>query len=281
MATAGSKRPHEAPLEVYPLSKPKLNLCLCAAMKGTVTIKEILDDVVAMNPKHEAAIAMFIQSFSCYACRSENHDYTTTHGVENLVNAIPCFFTYFCPRNLCTPKQAEIVRYASAVRAVIMHCIKKGYADKKDPDVKYCLKAIAAARKCQGRKIIDELSVLYVTKWWDSLQHKDKGNAEEIKIAPSIQAGEFDSSREPDFPVKLEEVRNDGWLINTNGFNPNNDDAPVFVRLPPKVAKLGMKGMQMSCMSLGYRNGEWQPFMTYTYASITPLANVYPYVCWD
>jgi hypothetical protein len=42
-----------------------------------------------------------------------------------------------------------------------------------------------------------------------------------------------------------------------------------------------MKGMQMSCMSLGYRNGEWQPFMTYTYASITPLANVYPYVCWD
>jgi hypothetical protein len=278
MATAGSKRP-QPPLRVYPLSRQKAKLSRCAAMKGTVTIKEILDDVLDMNPKYEAAIAIFIQSFTCHECRSENHDYTATHGVENLVNQIPFFFTGFCPRHLCTPKQAEIVRYASAMRAVVMHCIKKGYVDKKDPDVKHCLKAIAIARKCQGRKIISELSRLYVTKWWDNLQHKDKGNADE-KIAPSIHAGEFDSSRSPEFPVKLEEVRNDGWLINTNGFDRNDDDAPVFVRLPPEVAKLGMKGMQMSCMSLGYRNGEWQPFMTYTDSSIAPLANVYPPVCW-
>jgi hypothetical protein len=276
MATAGSKRSHEFSITVLPLSKPKLSRC--ATMKGTVTVQEILDDVLDMNPKHEAAIAVFRQSFSCHECGSLDHGYAKIHGPENLVGGIPVFFTYFCPREMCTPKQAEIVRYASAIRAVVMHCIKEGYLDQKDPDVKYCLKAIAVARKCQGRKIISELTLLYVTKWWDSLQHKDKGNAAE-KVVPSIWAGEFDSSRSPDCPVRLEEVRNDGWLLHTGGHDPYNHDAPVFVRLPPEVAKLGMQGMEMSCMSLGYRKGEWQPFPTYGCDSCAPLANVYPPSC--
>jgi hypothetical protein len=277
MATAGSKRPHECSY-VFP-SRPKPKLSRCVTMKGTVTVQEILDDVVDMNPKYEAAIAVFRSSLSCVAqeCRLEDHNYTKTHGVEYLESQIASFFTYFCARQLCTPKQAEIVRYASALRAVVMHCVKGGHFDKKDPDVKHCLKAIAVARKCQGRKIIDELTLLYVTKWWDNLQHKDKGSAE-AKIPPSISAGEFDSKRSPEFPVKLEEVREGGWLLNTNGFDPHNVDAPVFVRLPPEVAKLGMQGMEMSCMSLGYRNGEWQPFETYGCNSIAPLANVYPHV---
>jgi hypothetical protein len=278
MATAGSKRPlHDNTILIPSRSKPKLSRCV--SMKGTVTVQEILDDVLEMNPKYEAAIAVFRSSLSCVAqeCGSKNHNYTTTHGVEYLENQIASFFTYFCPRQMCTPKQAEIVRYASAMRAVVMHCIKEGHFDKKDPDVKHSLKAIAVARKCQGRKIISELSLLYVTKWWDSLQYKDKGIAHEY-IRPSILAGDFDSKRSPEFPVKLEEVRDDGWLLNTNGFDPHNIDAPVFVRLPPEVAKLGMQGMEFSCMSLGYRNGAWQPFETYGCNSIAPLANVYPCV---
>jgi hypothetical protein len=53
----------------------------------------------------------------------------------------------------------------------------------------------------------------------DGLQHKDKGNAEEM-IVPSIQAGEFDSEPFAGLSSPSFEVRNDGWLLNTNGCNP-------------------------------------------------------------
>jgi hypothetical protein len=93
-------------------------------MEGrTVTIKEILDDVLDMKPKHEAAIAIFIQSFSCHACRSFHHGYTTIHGVENLVRQIPFFFTGFCPEICARLNKLRLydTRYASAERADVIH----------------------------------------------------------------------------------------------------------------------------------------------------------------
>jgi hypothetical protein len=279
MATAGSKRPHEDSQADSLPSKPKLSRC--ANMKGTVTIHEILEDVLDKNPKHFAAISMFLDNCSCYDCKSHGHkdeDYTRMHDAENFVGGMCTFFTYVCPRELCTPDQAEMLRYASAMRAIVMHCIKKGYLDKEDPEVKDCLEGIAVARKLQGSKIIDEFKALSYAKWWDSLQQKDQGNAEEEEGA-STWGDRYESSRDLEMPVEVKEVRNDGWLLQPDKYedrSEGSDNAPVFVRLPPEVAKLGMKGMQMSCMSLGYRNGEWQPFNAYGEKACGPLANVYP-----
>jgi hypothetical protein len=176
MATAGSKRPHEVSLEVYPLSKPKLSLCRCATMKGTVTIKEILDEVIDMDPKHEAAIATFILCFSCHECRSVDHGYTTIHGVENLVNAIPSFFTYFCPRDLCTPKQAEIYDKTYARR----HALHK----KKDMLRRQTRRQVLS----QGHRPQESAKATtaeppFTTQVVDSLQHKDKGTEEMMFLA--------------------------------------------------------------------------------------------------
>jgi hypothetical protein len=271
-ATAGSKRSHEDSQSDSPSPEPKWTRC--TSMEGTVTLQEILDDVLDENPKHDPALSMFLESCSCHECHTYGHGgYTRKHGVESLTGEISGFFNYFCPRKLCTPWRKEMERFASALRAVVIHCIKEGYLHKKDLDVKCCLKTIAVARKLQGRKIIEELTTLYDTKWWDSLQQKEK---DEEKDASTF-GDAYESRRSSEMNVMVKEVRTDGWLLDIGscgyGFG-GKDDAPVFVRLPPEVAKLGMQDMSMSCMSLGYRNGEWQPFNAYGEGG--PLANVYP-----
>jgi hypothetical protein len=130
MATAGSKRSHEDSQAESPSPEP--NWIRCASMKGTVTLQEILDDVLDKNPKHDSALSMFLASCSCHECDTYGHTgYTRKHGVETLAGEIITFFNYFCPRKIGTPWRAEMERFASALRAVVMHCIKEEYLDKK------------------------------------------------------------------------------------------------------------------------------------------------------
>jgi hypothetical protein len=202
MATAGSKRSHEDSQAESPSPEP--NWIRCASMKGTVTLQEILDDVLDKNPKHDSALSMFLASCSCHECDTYGHTgYTRKHGVETLAGEIITFFNYFCPRKIGTPWRAEMERFASALRAVVMHCIKEEYLDKKDLDVKCCLKSIAVARKLQGRKIIDELTTLYATNWWDSLQQKDEDEEEGAVTTYGAWGEAYESRRSSEMAVRV------------------------------------------------------------------------------
>lgn len=63
--------------------------------------------------------------------------------------------------------------------------------------------------------------------------------------------------------LTVDEVMVDGWMIKREDEEGSewDGDGEAFLHLPPKVARMGMKGMTLSGIQLGFRNGLWRPVL--------------------
>jgi hypothetical protein len=84
-------------------------------------------------------------------------------------------------------------------------------------------------------------------------------------------------------PMEVKQVTEDSWIFQKprrySGYefydeHDDSTDEGIPLRLPPEVAKLGKKGMTISCMHLKCREGVWSPFDPYGDADQV-CANVY------
>lgn len=58
--------------------------------------------------------------------------------------------------------------------------------------------------------------------------------------------------------VIVEQVLNDGWVVKCDD-DEDGEEGQVLLKLPENVAKMGMKGMSLSGLQMGLRNGIWRP----------------------
>lgn len=72
---------------------------------------------------------------------------------------------------------------------------------------------------------------------------------------------EYESVLWDDMPLNVEQVMDDGWVLNSEDRQEDREQSKAFLHLPPDVAKLGMQGMSLSCMQLALRNGVWRPIL--------------------
>lgn len=256
---------------------------MCSKCDGP-TLEQILGEVVAEQPKHRVWLSLFESNCQSYGwmegcgCKFwEALDrglgtsaYCRSHGAESLSGNIFHFLGYFIPRKCCTPSATEMKKAASALRALVKHCVSRGYCEAQPA----LLKKISASGSFQAENIVTSIQQLADDCFWDSL--------EDAPQAGEPQPEEFEQAFGDEMPVEIKEVRSDGWVMEpwlVSGRDDFDDIEEVFLRLPPKVARLGRVGAQISCMWLGERNGIWRPFCPDHIPAgfpATVIGNVYP-----
>jgi hypothetical protein len=139
-------------------------------------LKQIIDEVIAVQPKHAEWLNFFIHNCEGYGwneCSCEYSEatgslYIQRHGASSLCSNILHFVTYFMPRKMCTPSKNDYTKAGAALRAVIKYCIDNGHL-VKDDDTKNVLRQLSIAATFNGQKIVAHLNDLYEQQWWAQL----------------------------------------------------------------------------------------------------------------
>lgn len=72
---------------------------------------------------------------------------------------------------------------------------------------------------------------------------------------------EYEATLGGDTPLIVGQVMDDGWLMRSEDFEVDAQYTRAFLHLPADVAKMGMRGMSLSGLQLGLRNGIWRPLL--------------------
>jgi len=152
---------------------------------------------------------------------------------------------------------------AAALKAVVAVYARGGWLTAQErKDLEEQLKDAASF---DAEKLGNAIKRLHESGYWDTL--------------PPVEGMEEEDMRGGNGRVEIEEVRKDGWMMTSphwwrgECWGPSVA-TPVFLILPPKVAKLGRKGASFSCMELVRKRGIWRPQGACDMDS--PFANVYP-----
>lgn len=252
-------------------------------------LAQVLREVLRANPKHSTWLSVFennCQSYGWNSCGCEFFEtpsgsaYLQTHGVEALGVNMGHFFGYYLPRK-CSPSESEQKAAAAALKAVLEHCSKKGYM-QEDSHFRELMQLVSSSASFKGEAIVSGLQELANAGYWNKLEAPGSGSAFVEVLAPDIM------------PLAILEVRPDGWVMGTymaslaaacndaegecsfdvEIMEQPEDARKPFLPLPPRVAKLGVKGAQLSAMELRLRGGIWRPMGTENNRVV--VANAYP-----
>lgn len=176
------------------------------------------------------------------------------------------------------------------------YLFEKGHVDaERKKEIK---REITLCRSVNGEKIVRALQKLYDEGYWMSLERAVAEEEENDGEPTAKKQRTDDASDEEDFyseeaedgvgdelPMEVKEVTEDTWIFKKpceyggyrgygSGDESDGDDDGIPVKLPEEVAKLGKKGMTISCMNLRCRRGVWSPYSPYDDSQV--CANVYP-----
>lgn len=196
----------------------------------------------------------------CYAAQCDmSFSFSHTHGAKSLVNAIMMFLAYYVPRHLKITSDDEWREILAAIRTFHLFCVQRGYVNE-DSVLMSSLYKLRCFKICEIPK---RLTHLCQQKYWDSLEftesrnESDGSSSTQNKIA--LDEEEYERYFGDEIAVNVVDVVSNGWVICSDTAPSGSCDRSVFLRLPPDTAKLGMKGMTLSCLLLGLRNGVWRP----------------------
>lgn len=196
----------------------------------------------------------------CYAAQCDmSFSFSRTHGAKSLVNAIMMFLAYYVPRHLKITSDDEWREILAAVRTFHLFCVQRGYVNE-DSVLMSSLYRLRCFKICEIPK---RLTRLCQQKYWDSLEftesrnESDGSSSTQNKIAQDER--EYERYFGDEIAVNVVDVVSNGWVISSDTAPNGSCDQSVFLHLPPDTAKLGMKGMTLSCLLLGLRNGVWRP----------------------
>lgn len=199
----------------------------------------------------------------CYLTNcNASGDFSHTHGAKSLVNAMTMFLSYYVPRHLTITSDDEWRELLAALRTFHMFCVRKQYV-KEDVVLMSVLYKLRRFKLCQ---IPQRITQLFEEKYWDSLENRKEGIESNISDEDGYERYFGDETA-----LNVEEIMADGWVINADG-NSRKEEDQIFLYLPGDAASLGMKGMSLSCLQLGLRNGIWRPIEQ----DGTCIANAYP-----
>jgi hypothetical protein len=145
----------------------------CEQYGSGPVLKQVIDEVIAVQPKHADLLNFFIQNCQSYGwndCSCEFSEdpgsvYIVRHGASSLCDNILHFVTYFMPRKMCTPSKNDYVKAGAALRAVIKKYVDNGHL-VKDKNTKHVLRQLSVAASFNGPKILDRMNDLFQQRWW-------------------------------------------------------------------------------------------------------------------
>jgi len=199
-------------------------------------------------------------------------EYIDLHGAKCLGHNISHFLGYYVPRKMCTPSMRDMKRCAATLDDLLKFCIKQGYVQRKD--VKELRRSISVSGTFDAEGVQSALQRLHDEGYWERLraergppQQKDDDGYFEYLARRSART--------------CTKIRENGWEFDsedgpgTGESSYDSEDQNMFVELPPDVAKLGVEGMELSCMELQDLGlGVWKPVGGYHDEYV--CANVYP-----
>ena len=108
------------------------------------SLRYIFGELIASNRKYDQWLQYFesnCQSYGwdtcCASCEySENYGcgFCDRLGAETLASNIRHFLGYYVPKNMGTPSPSAMKQAAATLRALVNHCVVKGYV-VKDPEL--------------------------------------------------------------------------------------------------------------------------------------------------
>ena len=227
--------------------------------------------------------------------------FNSTHGVKTLLSGVMSFCSYFLIRKCCSSDTYRLSA-SKCFKTLVLFCVDRFGYDKSE--AKLILDDLKVSGNFQGQRIGRELDKLKKEGYWINLEKEEIlkrtqiGNGTDVGSKRTVIEAELDGVEEKknsnedefedvydnDFGWKVnEKITKEGWVFKLpcydgdfiNGkYIPNTEQKYALLKLPEKVCKLGRKGMRISCMCLGLRNGIWSPFSSYDGESA--CANVYP-----
>lgn len=178
-----------------------------------------------------------------------------THGAKTLVNGIMVLLTFHVPRWVKLKSDNEWRELLAAIRTFHSFCVRRGY-------VKYdsvLITALYRLRQLGMYSIPQRLQELTRERYWDTLEEEQatkRGSETTEGDSAVLVTGGYDMYIGEEMRVNVDEVLTGGWVMTGED---EEEREKAFLTLPDDVARLGMRGMSLSCLLLARRNGVWRP----------------------
>lgn len=190
----------------------------------------------------------------CYVsdCRGRGN-FSEVHGAKTLVNSITMFLSYYVPSHFLISSDDEWRELLVALRTFHMFCVRRQYVREDE----VLMSALYKLRRFNLCDIPQRITKLCEEKYWDSLEtaREEDGPADKDEDGYQCYFGGEDIN------LIVDQVMPNGWVVacddDLDNLSPGENQ--VFLQLPSETSKLGMKGMSLSCLQLGLRNGVWRP----------------------
>lgn len=182
--------------------------------------------------------------------------FARAHGAKTLINGMNMFLTYHIPRYYRVSSDEDWRKALAALRSFHAFCVRRRYV-KEDAVL---MLALHRLRGFRIHTIPVRIQKLIEDKYWDSIEDVSGSEPEESPGDQSDKKTEekrYASYVGGEMAVTLDEVLQNGWVL--RGEDHLGEETTAFVSLPADLAGFGMKGMSVSCMALGLRNGIWRP----------------------
>eukprot|EP00178_Gracilaria_changii_P015981 TRINITY_DN449_c0_g1_i1.p1 TRINITY_DN449_c0_g1~~TRINITY_DN449_c0_g1_i1.p1 ORF type:complete len:480 (-),score=115.80 TRINITY_DN449_c0_g1_i1:1920-3359(-) len=110
-------------------------------------------------------------------------------------------------------------------------------------------RAHAQPRVCAHSRAAESLPAHASAEWRDV--RRDEGDDNDADCFEAVLGG--------DTPLIVAQLMDDGWLLRSDDCEVDAEYTNAFLHLPAEVAKMGMRGMSLSCLHVALRNGIWRP----------------------